>query len=243
MRKTALYIFISIAALTAAMSFNSSTPTKLVLHFENYVGTIPLKLDSLTYKNELGQNYTVSKFKYYISNVCLEKQDSSEVRFNESYLVNEEEPQSKNIAITGIHEGNYTAINFIIGVDSIHNCSRAQEGALDPVNAMFWAWNTGYIFLKMEGKSTASKSPGNLLEFHIGGYKAPYNCIRKVTLHLDKGIILSNDKTSTIKIKADLSEMFKTPTAIDFSNISSVTDFHNATTMADNYKNMFSIIQ
>jgi hypothetical protein len=106
---------------------------------------------------------------------------------------------------------------------------------------MFWAWNTGYIFLKMEGKSKASHSPGNLLEFHIGGYKEPSNCIRRVTLQFDKPLWSAKGKQNNITIKADLSELFKTPTAIDFSKISSVTDFHNARAIADNYVDMFSI--
>jgi hypothetical protein len=34
-----------------------------------------------------------------------------------------------------------------------------------------------------------------------------------------------------------------TPTTIDLSKLSSVTDFHNATTIADNYSDMFSIMK
>ncbi|HXP53201.1 MAG TPA: MbnP family protein, partial [Bacteroidia bacterium] len=122
-----------------------------------------------------------------------------------------------------------------------HNCSGAQSGALDPVNAMFWEWNTGYIFMKMEGKSPVSKSPGNLLEFHIGGYRTPYNCIRTVTLKLSQQLNITKNRTEALTIKTNLAELFKTPTTIDFSKLSSVTDFHNATTIADNYRDMFSI--
>ncbi len=242
-----LNILFIIAALVAAMSFTAPAPSRLVLHFENYVGNLPLKLDSATYKNKLGQTYTVSKFKYYISNIRLcRKGNSSHLDttvVDGYYLINEEDPASKEIVLKGLPDGKYSSITFTIGVDSLHNCSGAQTGALDPVNAMFWAWNTGYIFLKMEGKSPVSTSPGNLLEFHIGGYRTPYNCIRTITLNMNSVFPLADDVTVSVEIKADLAELFKTPTSIDFSKLSSVTDFHNATTIADNYKDMFSIKQ
>jgi len=235
------YSLTCIAVLVAAMSFIIPGKAKLTLQFENYVGDLPLKLDSVTYKNELEQTYTVSKLKYYISNIHLQKKNGEEYTSSEDFLVNEEEGASKQLTLTNVPEGDYTSISFTVGVDSLHNCNGAQDGALDPVNGMFWTWNNGYVFLKMEGRSSSSHSPGNLLEFHIGGYKQPYNCIRYVKLDLNKALQLTNEPVS-LKIKADLSALFKTPTSIDFSKISSVTDFHGSIMMADNYKNMFSII-
>ena len=235
------------AALVAAMSFNSPDGKngKATLHilFENYVGNQPLQIDNGQYKNDLGQSYTVSMLKYYISNIQLVKADQNKVNFDDYFLVNEEEKGSKNIGLNTVPEGEYTAISFILGVDSLHNCSGAQSGALDPINGMFWAWNTGYIFLKMEGQSPVSTQSRHMLEFHIGGYKAPNNCIRNFTLKFKKPLIITAGKNASIEIKTDLEELFKTPTVIDFSKTSSVTDFHNAATIADNYKDMFTTPQ
>lgn len=237
-KKRITHIFFSIAVLVAAMSFIVPHNNKLTIQFENYVGDKLLKLDSATYNNQLGQSYIISKFKYYIGNIHLIKKDGSEYSSSDYFLINEEEPASKQITLSNIPDGEYSSMSFILGVDSIHNCSGAQSGALDPMNAMFWAWNTGYIFLKLEGQSQVSQSPGKLLEFHIGGYKEPNNCIRKINLNIN----LNTSKNSSLKIKTDVAEIFKTPVAIDFSKISSVTDFHNATTIADNYLDMFSVI-
>jgi hypothetical protein len=237
------HIITGIATLWVAISFSfpPQLNCKLQINFENYVGDELLKLDSVSYKNELEQNFTVHNFKYYISNIHLKRTDGKEFVSSNSYLINEEEPQSKQIMLNNVPEGSYSEISFIIGVDSLHNCSGAQSGALDPVNAMFWSWNTGYIFMKLEGTSPLSKSPGNLYEFHIGGYRTPYNCIRKVSLNTE--ITITKDQTSSMKIKVDASEVMKTPTTIDLSKLSSVTDFHNATLIADNYSDMFSIIK
>jgi len=157
------------------------------------------------------------------------------------FLINEEDKSSLQITIDSIPKGEYNTISFTLGVDSVDNCSGAQSGALDPVNGMFWAWNSGYIFLKMEGISSASNSTGKRLEFHIGGYKAPNNCIKLIHLKLKHAI--KTGENNLLEIKADANHLFSDSTPVDFSKISSVTDFHNAKAIADNYCTMFSIIE
>ena len=239
-------LFLLLAILVVCTSFKAITKKSiLILHFENYVDTKRMQLDTVTYYNSLHQAFTVSNFKYYISNILLSPTNGKEIVIpNSYYLVNQDEPDTKTVKIDGIPEGEYKSIQFTIGVDSLHSCSGAQSGALDPVHGMFWAWNTGYIFIKLEGKAPESKSSGHIYEYHIGGYRVPNNCIRKVSLSLAKNpVMISSLNSPSIYIKTDANEILKTPTTVDFSTLSSVTDFHHATTMADNYKDMFSIIK
>jgi hypothetical protein len=44
---------------------------------------------------------------------------------------------------------------------------------------MFWSWNSGYIFLKLEGTSTQSSNP---VKFHIGGFTGA-NAAQSVISH------------------------------------------------------------
>ncbi|MEO8761124.1 MAG: MbnP family protein, partial [Bacteroidia bacterium] len=194
------------------------------------------------YKNTFNQAYSITKFKYYIGNICLKDVDGKEFKSKDYFLINEDEDDSKQLILQNIPSGNYVSIHFIIGVDSLHNCSGLQTDALDPVNGMFWAWNTGYIFLKLEGNSSFSKSPANIFEFHIGGYKQPTNSIRTINLKLNNPLNIAA-KTSVIDIKVNAAEVLKTPTAIDFSVLSSVTTPQSAPTIANNYADMFSILQ
>ena len=55
-------------------------------------------------------------------------------------------------------EGDYTELQFLLGVDSLHNVSGAQTDDLDPAKDMFWTWNSGYVMAKMEGNSPAVKT-------------------------------------------------------------------------------------
>ena len=241
MLKKLFHTILIIAALVAAMSFTPPGNTKLIIRFENYVGDMPLKLDSASYKNSFGQSYNISMFKYYVGNFHLKNSEGYEFISQGYFLINEEDKSSLQITIDSIPKGEYNTISFTLGVDSVDNCSGAQSGALDPVNGMFWAWNSGYIFLKMEGISSASNSTGKRLEFHIGGYKAPNNCIKLIRLNLKHAI--KTGENNLVEIKADANHLFSGSTPVDFSKISSVTDFHNAKAIADNYCTMFSIIE
>lgn len=56
-----------------------------------------------------------------------------------------------------------------LGVDSVLNYNGVHEGSLDPINGMYWAWQTGYIHCKMEGNIVCD-SIKQRFEYHIGGY-------------------------------------------------------------------------
>lgn len=213
------------------------------LNFSHFVGNDILKLDSVMYKNALNQDFTVTKFKYYISSIELLKKDGKRIANKNYFLIDEEKPSSKKIILENIPAGEYVSVKFNIGVDSIDNCSGSQSGALDPINGMFWTWNTGYIFMKLEGISEFSSSPNGTIEYHIGGFKNPHNCIRTISLVLNKSILIANYQNKTVTIKTDILNMINTPTNIDFSLLASVTDFNHATTIADNYSAMFSIFE
>jgi len=71
---------------------------------------------------------------------------------------------------------------FRLGVDSLTNVSGAFGGDLDPIKGMYWAWNSGYINLKLEGTSPASPYPTHAFELHLGGYLPPYATAQRVLL-------------------------------------------------------------
>ena len=85
----------SMAVLMAVMSFNipnQKYPSRsnLTIQFENYVGSDLLKLDSTVYINTFGQKYTVSRLKYYVSNIRLKKKDGKDYIAHEYFIVNED---------------------------------------------------------------------------------------------------------------------------------------------------------
>lgn len=213
----------------------------LEINWIHSIDSQKLTLDTVLYKNNIGQSFQITKFKYYISNISLEMANGNWNRTKDVFLIDEEESSSKKISISNIKDGGYSYINFILGVDSARNCSGAQSGALDPIQAMFWTWNTGYIFLKLEGKSSSSTAPGKIFEYHIGGYKEPVNSIQSVRLKFNKPLVFSKGTNQSISIDVNLAELFRNPVDIDFSKLPSVTDTKNALLISTNYKDIFSI--
>jgi len=60
---------------------------------------------------------------------------------------------------------------FTIGVDASQVDEGAQTGPLDPAKGLFWSWNSGYIFMAIEGVSPASTETDEAFQYHVGGYK------------------------------------------------------------------------
>ncbi len=214
----------------------------LTIEMDHLAGTQKFYLDS-TYTNANGDEFTPDLFKYYISNIRLIRNDNSEYAIPESYfLVNHAAPGSMKIMIDSLAQGAFTSVKFLLGVDSTRNVSGAQTGALDPVNGMFWTWNTGYIFLKLEGTSPEIPTSAQTFTYHIGGFSGQNINYKQVTLDFDGDVLLlANNKNPELHIVVDVLEIFKNPTTIDMSTFSStiMSPGPNATIIADNYADIF----
>ncbi len=211
------------------------------IRIENVVGNKVLATDGTQYTNAHGDTFSVSTYKYYISNISLYTEDSVEYKEPESYyLVDEEKKDSKFFSIKNLPPGKYVRIKFLIGVDSLRNVSGAQKGALDQLNAMFWDWNTGYIMAKLEGKSPQVKIGS--FGYHIGGFKGGENVLQWVVLDLPVAADVKAGKKPEIHLESDVQEWFKSPDTVDISKVYSIaTAGLKAVGMASNYADMFSV--
>ena len=210
----------------------------LVLQYHHLIGTQKLILnDSIS--NPIGEKILVAKFKYYISNIILINEKKERIAIpNHYFLIDESDSASKKIAIP-FSCNKITGIEFLIGVDSIKNCSGIQTGSLDPMLGMFWTWNSGYIFAKLEGTSTAASVAGHYFTYHIGGYKSGENAARKIKL-----TVPSIGKKNIIAIEVDLNKWFAASTEIRISQTPICqSPGALAVQFANNYVQMFSIKQ
>ncbi len=221
----------------------SSDVGQITLNFSNLAGDQPLVLDSVYYLNAHGDSFIVTNYAYYITNISLvSDQDEDFSIENSYYLVKEKEESSKQIALSDIKPGKYSAIKFLIGVDEARNTSGAQTGALDPMHSMFWDWNTGYIMAKLEGKSPQSTGPANFLGFHLGGFSGPESVLRWVTLSFPEQLVINTESNPTIHIEANMLQWFGPPNVINFSEVNIIMGPGlAASNIADNYAKMFKI--
>lgn len=228
---------------------DSSTAKKgnITIHFKNVVDGKDLKLNDTAslYKNANGDDFKITTFKYYISNLSLTAKDGHTIAIPDSYyLINTADSASLNQQIRNIPEGDYKGITFQIGIDSMRNFAGAQTGALDPAKGMFWSWNSGYIFVKLEGESVKSTAKKNRLTFHIGGVKSPNNTVRSFTQEFPKTLKVKEGKVPEIQLAADAGSLFHGKTKVDFSKLNFTMGGPNSVIIADNYaEGLFKVVK
>ena len=212
MKTTAWFAFVLLHCffvLDTLAQVNSQTSSALKITFLNSIKNVPVILDSTNYTNCWNESFTLHKLKYYISNIKLETADKKIIHEKNSYhLVDEEDATSKSFSIF-MPSNQYTSLSFLIGVDSLRNVSGAQTDALDPLNGMFWTWNSGYIMFKMEAYSPRSAVVTNRIEYHIGGFSGAFNVLRNVQLNFSGSPVSIKKESSTeIIIQTNLDKIW-----------------------------------
>ena len=194
---------------------------KLTIHFNHQVNGLNLLPDTLLYTNTAGNRYSVSLFKYYVSNIQLVKEDGSLVSLNNYTHIKAFDPLHCSGVAGAVPNGVYVSIKFLLGIDSGRNHTGTQDGDLDPANSMFWSWNTGYIFFKHEGNFIDNASSVQPLMFHLGGDRARAAVEIPIALN-----IAGSEKQMDLVF--DLNQLYNNP-IIDFN----IDHFHNSTVSSD----------
>jgi hypothetical protein len=239
MKKILILFAIAFTLLSCNKDSSSETdlaPLKISFNLQAFGAPIDT---TVQYTNNSGEKFKISTFKFYVSLIeAVNSSNSISATEKESYhLVDLANPATHQFTVS-LKNGIYDKLNFIVGVDSIRNVSGAQTGALDPANGMFWTWNTGYIFAKLEGKSPSSTAPFQMFTYHIGGFKTGENAIRTISLPAQFQI----GKTNELIINADVQRWFDGVNTISIASKASIMSPGGpALQMADNYATMFSV--
>lgn len=220
---------------------NSFSEGGLSLRFNNLMNGDSLQYD-IPYANRSGEDFTVSRFKYYISNIALVDTAGVLHKIPDTYFLIDQGKSSSLSLDLKVSEGRYRAVQFLAGVDSIRNVSGAQTGALDPTMDMFWTWSTGYIMAKLEGRSSFSTAPDNRIEYHIGGFKSPNSALRTVTLPFGQSHPVEKGRTLVVRIGAELLDWFDGVNDLTIAERPVImSPGLPASQFADNYASMFFI--
>lgn len=212
---------------------------ELAISIGHTAGASPLALGtSLT--TPVGDPLTINVFRYYLSNFSVLYRNGGEQALPETYfLVDQAQPASQRFSLF-IPSGEVAELRFWIGVDSTRNVSGVQTGALDPANGMFWTWNSGYIFAKLEGRSAVSPAPLGAVTYHIGGFRTGQNALRQVRLVLPTALLVDGTALRELVLSADVMKWFSGATDLRIA-----TDTYTmepgplALKVADNYARMF----
>lgn len=180
----------------------SSKNMKLII--QPYFGDLKFKLNENYYQTAKNDSIQIETLKFYISGIEVLSSNKLGWKEKNSYhLIDFENESSQTISLNVPENSLVTQLKFNIGIDSITNNGGALGGDLDPVNGMYWAWQSGYINFKMEGTSPVCETRKHQFQFHLGGFKQPFYCMQPIT------IPISDLVSDTIQINFNIAPIFK----------------------------------
>lgn len=248
----AILILLASCKKDAAPLYNTNIKADLSVEFDNVVGSSDLQLNTGTYTNAAGESFKITKLKYYVSNFILTNSNGSKyvVPQDSCYFLLDESDGTEHAPVLHIPEGEYTRLQFTVGVDSLRNTMDISKrtGALDPTSTaadMYWSWNSGYIFFKLEGSSPASTATGNVFQYHIGGFggynTATVNNLKTITLDLTaRGVPqVKAGKETNIHLFVDVLKALNGSTNMRFAALPMIHSPAPGQPVADNYASMF----
>lgn len=233
----------------------------VVIEMDNHAGDDVLTFGT-KYVTAAGDTVQFSTFNYFVSNFILVKEDGTEYRVPQDscyFLCKHDDASSRELVLHHIPAGNYKSVKFMIGVDSLKSVSQVGDraGVLDPTGAasgMYWSWNSGYIFVKVEG--TSPQAPFNAstgartLEYHtglFGGKDSPtLNNLKVVTItSSNESARVREDHTDgeapVFHLYVDVLEMFTTPNSFRVADVPTSHAGAFSQKIADNYADMFTL--
>jgi hypothetical protein len=175
-----------------------------------------------------GDSIQFDNIRFYLSDIEFQMDNRTVVKDSvKAHLVDVFEPNSLRIAFAKMDFKRVKTLRFNIGIDTLTNVSGALSGDLDPQRGMYWAWQSGYVNLKIEGQSPQSKRRKNGFQYHIGGYLSPFYAIRRVELPIlgvyTEGSFLAFDVSKffeNINVAAQNSVMMPCQEAMELADLS-----------------------
>ncbi|ASZ09928.1 hypothetical protein KTO58_26280 [Chitinophaga pendula] len=247
-----LAIFSSCKKESATPAYNEKKLATLSIQFDNIVGEKNLQLNTGVYTNASGEQFSVSTLQYYISNIKVTTSGGQAytVPQDSSYFLVSESSATSQFVKVKVPEGEYATLSFVLGVDSLRSTAKVDKrtGVLDPAGEaggnMYWSWNSGYIFFKMEGSSAVA--PGDKkFRYHIGGfggYSAPtINNLKTIDIQLTAAGVakVRQDREANIHLMVDVMKVFNGPTNVSIAQNATVMFGDFSKLIANNYTAMF----
>lgn len=215
---------------------NNGTIGTLKVQYEFVFGSnmMPWQIGQTMRHPKTGDTLTFTTFKFYVSNIRLQREDGTWWEEANSYhIVCAGCPDAAAFTIKDIPVGTYTQMEYTLGVDSAACVNNPQTGALSPTEGMFWDWTKGYIMLKAEGSSPQSQS--GAFTFDLGGYMGNTNCIlKKSTDFFGTPISISKGSEPVAKFQANPARLWHSSPSVSVTN-SITSPSQEAVTMSNSF--------
>lgn len=233
MAMVAPFIFFSCA--DSGDEGDAGTVTVLLDH---EVNGHPLALNEPQYTNAAGNNYSISRLEYIVTDFRLEKENGASVELKDHHYVNPEDVSTRDFTATGIASGSYSALSFNLGIPGEDNITGSLPNEMQ-YNNMAWPqpMGGGYHYMKLEGSYSAGEDEGSFL-VHTGpsgGGDYSISAAFPLAVEIDGG-------DWEMRIVMNVDEWFKNPNVYDFVGRGMIMGNQDAQTiLQENGNSVFSL--
>jgi hypothetical protein len=195
-----------------------------------------------SYINPDGYNTRIDFFKFYLSQLSVIKSDGTTEALMDIDLVDMADGPV-NYPFT-LAEGDYKGIQFGIGVPEEWNKDQDPTQypndhplSVNGADGMFWTWNTGYIFTKVEGKADLEGGDDLISPFAFHCGEDP---LFRTHVEDQSPFSISKDGTSTLEIHFHVEGFFRSDSdSIDIA-IDNLTYTGGNYELAERFTNTFN---
>ncbi|MEN9988354.1 MAG: hypothetical protein RLZZ585_1393 [Bacteroidota bacterium] len=153
-------------------------------------GTEPITLEKSYFL--VKDSLMFRELKLYLSDFQFEKKSRKQV-FVGPQLIDLEDTNTL-VLFPNFPVAEYQSLRFHFGLDSSYNVSEIVDGPLNPMNGMYWAWNSGYIQFKCTGTSSSIPLTDQTFEYHLGGYRHPFETQESIQLTIQGNTLILDIK-------------------------------------------------
>lgn len=189
------------------------------LRFDAVVDNAPFHLDS-SYTTAQGATFEVSNLRWYLSRLNILDSAGRSVPVTLCDSVGNTVPfgvhmlradsASSMTTYMRLYPGSYRGLSFGIGVPgtTVFDTLNHSDASMHPyplnVDAdMYWGWKAGYIFFKVEGRSTSDSTRSFF--YHIGDDK------HYTTVQVDGNFSISNKTPHPVALSMNVARLFTAP--------------------------------
>ena len=209
----------------------------IITRFNHTVGGTDLTHDEFLYANAAGNEYSITRLEYIVSDITLETIGGKRVALADFHYRNAFVGATRNVSAK-VPGDRYAALHFTFGIDGAINESGTLPSA-DHFNNMAWPtpMGGGYHYMRMEGLFRSGDSAEAFLTHTgpSGGDDFSFDVSLPIDLVIEAG-------EWEINVIMDVNQWYETPVLYDFADRGRIMGNADAqSTLRDNGSSVFSV--